>query len=70
MESDNQIKTTVSVSSLKTGDTVEIDGKLETVSKHHLKKGFTGDTYKGSPYRNGIIKIVFKVPIREGFRYQ
>lgn len=70
MEAGNQIKKTVPVSTLKAGDTVEIDGKLETVSRHHLKKGFTGDTYKGSPYRNGITKIVFKVPVANGYRYQ
>lgn len=57
----NIIRKTVSVADLKNGDTVEIDGKMETVSRNHLKRGFAGHTYKGDPHKKGITKITFKV---------
>lgn len=65
----NILKSVVSVYDLKHGDTVELDGKLETVSRNHLGHGFMGYTYKGDTHRNGIVKIVFKVPTASGFCY-
>jgi hypothetical protein len=66
-----QIKTTVKVSELKHGDTVEIDGNLKTVSRDHLKKDeLFGYTFQGDPHRDGITKVVFKVPTAFGFRFE
>lgn len=48
------------VSELQNGDTVEVNGSLETVSWKHIKRGFTGVTYKGDPHHSGIIKVIFK----------
>lgn len=65
------IKTTIPVSSLKQGDTVEINGNEETVIPSYLKYcSFMGWTYKGSPFPSGITKINYKVPIKGGFRYE
>jgi len=50
----------VMVSELQNGDTVEVNGNLETVSWRHIKCGFTGVTYKGDPHHKGIIKVIFK----------
>tara|TARA_X000001382_G_scaffold121768_1_gene104293 strand:- start:137 stop:349 length:213 start_codon:yes stop_codon:yes gene_type:complete len=70
MSASNLIKKAVPVADLKNGDTVEINGKLETVSRSHLKRGFTGRTYKGDPHKNGILKVTFKVQVSNGFRYE
>ena len=64
------IRKTVPVADLQNGDTVEISGKLETVSRSHLKRGFHGHTYKGDPDKNGIVKVTFKVLSANGFRYE
>lgn len=66
----NTIKKTISVADLKAGDTVEIDGRMETVSAHHLRIGFTGATYKGDPHHRGIIRVNFRVPTAKGFRIE
>jgi hypothetical protein len=66
------IKKTVKVGDLRNGDTVEVGGKLETVSRFHIKYNeLFGYTYKGDPFLSGITKVVFKVPIAGGgFRYE
>lgn len=66
------IKKTVKVDDLKHGDTVEIENRLETVSRVHIKHNeLFGYTYKGDPFLSGITKVVFKVPIAGGgFRYE
>jgi len=66
------IKKTVKVSDLRNGDTVEVFGRLETVSRTHIKHNpLFGYTYKGTPFLNGITKVVFKVPVAGGgFRYE
>jgi len=67
----NLIKNIVKLDALKTGDTVIINNTLETVDSNYLKRcPFMGVTYKGQPYRNGIIRVTFKVPTKNGFRYQ
>lgn len=50
----------VHISTLKQGDTVMIDGQMETVSQCNIKNGFTGWTYKGDPfYKNkGFITVM------------
>ena len=65
-----QLRVLVTVADLNNGDTVEIDGVYETVSESHLKRGFTGHTYKGDPHICGIVRVVFKVPTINGFRYR
>jgi hypothetical protein len=69
MSVDNLKKAVVMVVDLKHGDTVQINGELETVSRNHLKRGFTGWTYKGDPHPNGITKVTFVVPTGKGVRY-
>jgi len=65
------IKKTVKVSDIRNGDTVEVGGKLETVSRANIKHNEFGYTYKGDPFLSGITKVVFKVPIAGGgFRYE
>ena len=66
------INQVVKVSELRHGDTVEVGGKLETVSRTHIKHNeLFGYTYKGDPFLSGITKVVFKVPIAGGgFRYE
>lgn len=61
----------VNVSELKNGDTVEINGKIETLSSRYLKNcPFLGVTYKGDTFRSGITKIIFVVPTANGFRHE
>ena len=66
------IKKIVQASELRHGDTVEVENKLETVSRANIKPdAFFGGTYKGAAYPRGITKIIFKVPIAGGgFRYE
>ena len=64
-------RTTVDIDTLKTGDTVEINGQLETVNVNYLKRcPLTGTTYKGVPYRKGIVKVNFIVPTKDGYRIE
>ena len=71
MSASNMIRKLIQVSDLKQGYMVEIDGKLETVGMKWVKYcSFMGWTYKGSPFRKGITRIIFKVPIKGGFRYE
>ena len=70
MSAPNLIRKTVTVADLQHGNTVEINGNLETVSRLHLNRGVNGHTYKGHPHRHGIVKVTFKVQIANGFRYE
>lgn len=49
----------VHISTLQQGDTVIVDGKMETVSRHKISNGFTGWCYDGQPYykTNGMIEV-------------
>lgn len=61
----------VEVRDLRHGDTVEINGSLETVSAKNIKRGsFMGWTYKGDPHRHGIKRVRFVVPTAGGFRIE
>ena len=62
------IRRVISISELKACHTVEIDGKMETVIASRISEGFMGWTYKGQQFRNGITRIIFRVPIKDGFR--
>lgn len=66
------IKQNVKVSDLRNGDTIELDGKLETVSRSYIKNNeLFGYTYKGDPFLNGVTRVVFRVPVfGGGFRYE
>ncbi len=67
----NLIKQIVTVSELKAGDTVEIDGELKTVSNTYLKHcPFMGYTLYGSTFHKGVTKVTFKVPTAFGIRYE
>ena len=53
----------VAVQDLQHGDTVEINGSLETVSAKNIKHcSFMGWTYKGDTHRHGIKRVWFIVP--------
>lgn len=61
----------VPVSKIKHGDTVEVDGRLETVSLSHLKHGFCGHTYKGAAYPKGIKRaLIARAKVGGGFIWQ
>lgn len=62
------IRKLIHLSELKRGHTVEIDGKMETVIASRINKGFMGWTYSGQQFRNGITRVIFRVPIKDGFR--
>lgn len=62
------IRRIIDLSELKSGYTVEIDGKMETVDVKKIRKSFMGRTYNGQQFRNGIVRIIFRVPINGGFR--
>lgn len=64
------IRQLISLSELKGGYTVEIAGKMETVSAKGITKSFMGWTYNDQQFRNGITRVIFKVPIKDGFRYE
>tara|TARA_R110000851_G_scaffold90122_1_gene196594 strand:- start:1045 stop:1254 length:210 start_codon:yes stop_codon:yes gene_type:complete len=67
----NIIRKIVPVSELRKGDTVEIDGVLETVNGERIRYcGFMGWTYQGSPFLKGITKIIFKVHTINGYVYR
>lgn len=64
------IRQIIPLSELKSGHTVEIDGKMETVIGKRISKSFMGWTYNGQQFRNGITRIIFKVPVKDGYRYE
>ena len=64
------IRVVIHLSELKRGHTVEIDGKTETVNASRISEGFMGWTYNGQQFRNGITRVIFKVPVKDGFRFE
>lgn len=68
------MKKKVHISTLKQGDTVIINGEMETVSIKNVKRGFTGWTYQGDPFykTKGFIEVVFFPKFFQGnlTRYQ
>jgi hypothetical protein len=65
------IKIVTHLADLRYCNTVEINGNIETVDQKYLKFcPFMGWTYKGQQYREGITKVIFKVPTIDGYRYE
>lgn len=50
----------VHISEINHGDTVMINGQMETVSKNDIVSDILGCRYKGNPYRetNGMLEVV------------
>ncbi|MEB0262888.1 hypothetical protein [Mucilaginibacter sp. 10I4] len=53
----NYIIKEVHLSEIRAGDTILHDGEIRTVGKENIKKGFTGITLFGDPYRLGMIPV-------------
>jgi hypothetical protein len=72
METSNIIRNVVTISSLRIGDTVEVEGELITVSKRNFfYDKFMGYCFNGSSYPKEVTKVIFKVPLgKGGFRYE
>jgi len=67
----NTIKRKIHISELKSGMTIEINGNFETVSKKFLKFcPFMGYSYKGDSSTKYLNRIMFKVPVKDGYRYE
>jgi len=50
--------TPVHISTIKSGDTIEHEGKLTTVCANNIKRGgFCGDTLFGDSYRSGTVLV-------------
>lgn len=65
------IREIVDVDNIRHGNTVEIDGEMITVSRNDISRcQLMGTTIRGQQFRKGITKIIFKVPIKGGFRYE
>jgi len=63
----NLIREQIKISELEQGMTVEVNGKLETVSMEYVKyNSFMGWSYKGDASKKEITLVKFKVPTANG----
>jgi len=62
----NIVRTTIPISELKPGMTVEYDGEILTVGKNDLKSGFMGNSFRGDASKKTITRIQYKVPTAKG----
>ena len=63
----NIVKTTVHLSQIRQGDTVEYQGQLYTVSGPDVPKyGFMGYSFRGDASKQTITKVQFAVPTSSG----
>lgn len=46
------------ISSIRPGDTIEVNGTLHTVGRDNLKSGFMGLTLRGDSYRLGTVPVL------------
>lgn len=66
---DNRVRTTIPLSELRVGMTVEWYGKEYTVNKNDLKyDSFMGYSFRGSCYPKKITRIEFAVPTADGIK--
>lgn len=49
----------VSADNIQHGDTIMIDGEMQTVNKKFIKNGFCGIIIYGMNYRNGVERVLF-----------
>lgn len=61
----NIVKTTIAVSDLQQGMTVEVDGHLKTVDVRKVKPNYI---YDGQRYRDGITRVQFAVQTASGIQ--
>ena len=66
-EMTNIVKTTIHLSNLNNGDTVEYKNELLTVSKKDINRcSFFGYSFRGDASKQTITKIQFAVPTNNG----
>ena len=53
----NYVVTPTHIDLIRPGDTVEVDGRLKTVSRNVIKNGFMGKTLWGDSYRLGTLLV-------------
>ena len=63
----NLVKTTIAISDLVQGMTVEYQGQLHTVNKNSVTKGFCGYAFNGDASSKTITRVQFKVPTNKGY---
>ena len=70
-EMTNIVKTTIHLSKLNIGDTVEYKNELLTVSKKDINRcSFFGYSFRGDASKQTITKIQFAVPTNKGIVYR
>ena len=63
---DNIIRTSINISELRIGMTVEYNKSLHTVGKEDVKNGFCGFSFKGDASSKNITMVQFAVPTSKG----
>lgn len=66
----NLIRTTIQISELQIGMTVEHNGQLKTVGKENLTQNEHGISFCGDASKKTITRVQFKVPTMFGFRIE
>ena len=62
----NLVRTTIKISDLEIGMTVELYGQLITVGKNDVYKNEFGIAFRGSSANKTITRVQFKVPTNLG----
>ena len=62
----NLVKTKIKVSDLRVGMTVEHEGRLMTVGKGDVYKGFCGWAFQGDASKKELTRVQFAVPTAFG----
>lgn len=62
----NLVRTSIQVSDLQTGMTVEYNGQLRTVGNNSLSKTDHGIAFNGDASSKTITRVQFAVPTRNG----
>lgn len=62
----NMVKTTIPISQLETGMTVEYNGEILTVGKNDVKKGFMGYSFRGDASKKNITRIQYRIKTANG----
>jgi hypothetical protein len=63
----NLLKTSINISGLRSGMTVEVGGELLTVSKKDIRyNSFMGYSFRGNASNKTIMQVQFIVPTNRG----
>lgn len=62
----NLVKTTIQISDLSTGMTVEHNGELKTVGNNSLTRTHHGVAFDGDASSKTITRVQFRVPTKNG----